>query len=49
MSSMIGKQSLRACVLLHQVRYRNFRTMTTPDPVQFSSVAVDPAGEVRSA
>lgn len=31
------------------VRYRNFRTMTTPTPVQFSSLAVDPAGEVVCA
>lgn len=30
------------------VRYRNFRTMTSPHPVQFVSLAVDPAGEVRS-
>ena len=28
------------------LRYRNFRTMTTPDPVQLASLAVDPAGEV---
>ena len=28
------------------VRYRNFRTMTAPHPVQFGSLAVDPAGEV---
>ena len=28
------------------VRYRNFRTLTTPTPVQFVSLAVDPAGEV---
>lgn len=35
--------SVRAWDLL---RYRNFRTMTTPDPVQLASLAVDPAGEV---
>lgn len=29
------------------LRYRNFRTMTTPDPVQLASLAVDPAGEVQ--
>ena len=29
------------------LRYRNFRTMTSPTPVQFNSLAVDPAGEVR--
>ena len=28
------------------VRYRNFRTFTTPTAVQFSSMAVDPSGEV---
>lgn len=28
------------------VRYRNFRTMTSPTPVQFGSLAVDPSGEV---
>ncbi|GMH38361.1 hypothetical protein BSKO_06245 [Bryopsis sp. KO-2023] len=28
------------------VRYRNFRTFTTPEPVQFISLAVDPKGEV---
>jgi WD40 repeat protein len=29
------------------LRYRNFRTMTTPDPVQLASLAIDPAGEVH--
>ena len=29
------------------LRYRNFRTMTSPSPVQFNSLAVDPAGEVH--
>lgn len=28
------------------VRYRNFRTFTTPSPVQFNSLAVDPSGEI---
>lgn len=28
------------------VRYRNFRTLTTPQPAQFISLACDPAGEV---
>ena len=27
------------------VRYRNFRTMTTPSPVQFMSLAADPGGK----
>ncbi|KAK9810682.1 hypothetical protein WJX73_010596 [Symbiochloris irregularis] len=31
------------------LRYRNFRTLTTPSPVQFASLAVDPAGEVVCA
>ncbi|KAJ3417297.1 hypothetical protein HDV05_005753 [Chytridiales sp. JEL 0842] len=31
------------------VRYRNFRTFTTPTPVQFSCLAVDPSGEVVCA
>lgn len=28
------------------VRYRPFRTLTTPTPVQFVSLAVDPSGQV---
>lgn len=28
------------------IRYRNFRTFTSPSPVQFSCLAVDPSGEV---
>lgn len=31
------------------IRYRNFRTFTTPTPVQFSTLAVDPTGEVICA
>lgn len=31
------------------IRYRNFRTFTSPTPVQFSSLAVDPSGEVIAA
>nr|ASF90255.1 hypothetical protein SPAR04681 [Bartheletia paradoxa] len=31
------------------IRYRNFRTFTSPSPVQFSSLAVDPSGEVVCA
>jgi periodic tryptophan protein 2 len=31
------------------VRYRNFRTFTSPTPVQFVSLAVDPSGEVVAA
>lgn len=31
------------------VRYRNFRTFTSPTPVQFSALAVDPSGDVVCA
>lgn len=31
------------------VRYRNFRTFTSPEPVQFNSLAVDPSGEIVAA
>lgn len=31
------------------IRYRNFRTFTTPSPVQFNSLAVDPSGEIVCA
>ena len=31
------------------VRYRNFRTFTSPNPVQFSCLAVDESGEVVAA
>ncbi|GAA6015060.1 hypothetical protein JCM11491_001645 [Sporobolomyces phaffii] len=31
------------------IRYRNFRTFTTPHPVQFNSLAVDPSGEIVCA
>ncbi|KAG9104888.1 hypothetical protein FRC06_006713 [Ceratobasidium sp. 370] len=31
------------------IRYRNFRTFTSPSPVQFSSLAVDESGEVVAA
>ncbi|KIJ61864.1 hypothetical protein HYDPIDRAFT_176835 [Hydnomerulius pinastri MD-312] len=31
------------------IRYRNFRTFTSPSPVQFSAIAVDPSGEVVAA
>ncbi|XP_064489953.1 periodic tryptophan protein 2 homolog [Ornithodoros turicata] len=30
-------------------RYRNFKTLTTPQPAQFSCLAVDPSGEVVCA
>ncbi|KZV62737.1 WD repeat protein [Peniophora sp. CONT] len=31
------------------VRYRNFRTFTSPQPAQFAALAVDPSGEVVAA
>ncbi|CAG8782421.1 27451_t:CDS:2, partial [Racocetra persica] len=31
------------------IRYRNFRTFTSPSPVQFTSLAVDPSGEIVCA
>ncbi|KAJ1650914.1 U3 snoRNP protein [Dispira simplex] len=31
------------------IRYRNFRTLVTPDPVQFTSVAVDASGDIICA
>lgn len=31
------------------IRYRNFRTLTTPTPVQFLSLAIDPSGEIVAA
>lgn len=31
------------------IRYRNFRTFSSPTPVQFNSLAVDPSGEIVAA
>lgn len=31
------------------IRYRNFRTFTSPKPVQFTCLAVDPSGEIVAA
>ncbi|CAJ0641939.1 2030_t:CDS:2 [Entrophospora sp. SA101] len=31
------------------IRYRNFRTFTTPSPVQFTALTVDPSGEIVCA
>ena len=31
------------------VRYKNFKTMTTPEPVQFMCVSSDPSGEIVAA
>lgn len=40
---------LRPPIFAHACRYRNFRTMTSPRPVQFACLAVDPGGEVVAA
>lgn len=37
------------CRAFDLLRYRNFRTFTTPDPAAFASLAVDSAGEVVAA
>ena len=39
--------SYSSLVLLH--RYRNFRTFTSPRPVQFACVTLDPGGDVVCA
>ena len=42
--------SLDGTVRAHDlVRYRNFRTLTTPSPVQFCSMATDASGEIVCA
>ena len=42
--------SLDGTVRAHDLnRYRNFRTYTTTQPCQFTSLAVDPSGEVLVA
>jgi WD40 repeat protein len=51
---IIGKAvlscSLDGTVRAHDLlRYRNFRTLTTPTPVQFISLAVDSSGEIVCA
>ena len=46
-SSVIMSSSLDGTVRAHDLnRYRNFKTYTSPKPCQFSSLAVDPSGEV---
>ena len=46
----ILSSSLDGTVRAHDLlRYRNFRTLTTPSPTQLLSLAVDPAGEVVCA
>lgn len=49
-ASVVVSASLDGTVRAHDLyRYRSFRTFTTPTPVQFLSVAVDPSGEIVTA
>ena len=49
-ASVLFSASLDGTVRAYDlIRYRNFRTFTSPSPVQFSSLAVDPSGEVVAA
>jgi len=49
-SSVVLSAGLDGTVRAHDLhRYRTFRTFTTPTPVQFLSLAVDPSGEIVTA
>jgi periodic tryptophan protein 2 len=49
-SSVVLSASLDGTVRAHDLhRYRTFQTLTTPTPVQFWSLAVDPSGEIVTA
>jgi periodic tryptophan protein 2 len=49
-SSVVLSASLDGTVRAHDLhRYRTFKTFTTPTPVQFLSLAVDPSGEIITA
>ena len=49
-SSVVLSASLDGTVRAHDLhRYRTFKTFTTPSPVQFLSLAVDPSGEIITA
>lgn len=49
-ASVVISASLDGSVQAHDLhRYRTFRTLTTPKPVQFLSLAVDPSGEIVCA
>uniref|UniRef100_A0A7S4AGE9 Small-subunit processome Utp12 domain-containing protein n=2 Tax=Pseudo-nitzschia australis TaxID=44445 RepID=A0A7S4AGE9_9STRA len=49
-SSVVLSAGLDGTVRAHDLhRYKTFRTFTTPTPVQFLSLAVDPAGEIVAA
>jgi periodic tryptophan protein 2 len=46
-ASVVLSTSLDGTVRAHDMhRYRTFKTFTTPKPVQFLSLAVDPSGEI---
>lgn len=49
-SSVVLTSSLDGTVRAHDLhRYKCFRTLTAPTPVQFISLAIDPAGEIVAA
>ena len=49
-ASVVLSASLDGTVRAHDLhRYRTFKTFTTPTPVQFLSLAVDPSGEIITA
>jgi periodic tryptophan protein 2 len=49
-ASVVLSSSLDGTVRAHDLhRYRTFKTLTTPTPVQFLSLAVDPSGEIVAA
>jgi periodic tryptophan protein 2 len=49
-ASVILSASLDGTVRAHDLhRYRTFKTLTTPTPVQFLSLAIDPSGEIVAA
>lgn len=49
-SSVVLSASLDGTVRAHDLhRYRTFKTLTTPTPVQFLCLAVDPSGEIVTA
>ena len=49
-SNVVISASLDGTVRAHDLhRYRTFKTLTTPTPVQFLSLAVDPSGEIVAA
>lgn len=49
-ASVVLSASLDGTVRAHDLhRYRTFKTLTTPTPVQFLSLAIDPSGEIVTA